>query len=285
MLIFSSKVQSVFNFHRASEGVVLANGHRGYSSKYPENTLLAFEGARLAGMSSIELDVHMTRDEKMVVTHDFRIDRVSDGSGYVANMTLDELSTYNFGVSMLPEGVNAAIPVLDDIFDWAIRHDTGLVVEIKQRCRLDRFIEKFTELVSTRTGIVGRMQLLGFNHVLLNQVKDRVPGLKIQTVSLERYKNQLEAILGSSADCVCLEYEHTHIDDLKAYKQAGLGVRLYLPPGKLGLGTLEYFRFKFGHDVRSEILSWMKEGLIDMISHDDVLYVKRLIDDAGLKCA
>lgn len=276
---------NVFNFHQASKGVVLANGHRGYSSKYPENTFLAFEGARLAGMSSIELDVHMTKDEKMVVIHDYRIDRVSDGSGYVANMTLDELRTYGFGASASSREGKAAIPLLDDIFDWAIRHDMGLVVELKQRCRLDRFIERFTQLVNTKTGIIERMQLLGFNHVLLNQVRDRVPGLKIQTVSLERYKNQLEAILGSGADCVCLEYEHTHIDDLKAYKQAGLGVRLYLTPGKFGLDTLEYYRFKFGHDVRSEILFWMKEGLIDMVSHDDVLYVKRLIIDAGLKCA
>ena len=104
----------MFNFHQASKGVVLANGHRGYSSKYPENTLLAFEGARLAGMSSIELDVHMTKDEKMVVIHDYRIDRVSDGSGYVANMTLDELRTYGFVASASSEEGNAAITYLDD---------------------------------------------------------------------------------------------------------------------------------------------------------------------------
>jgi len=142
-------VKNVFNLHQASNGVVLANGHRGYSSKYPENTLLAFEGARLAGMSSIELDVHMTLDEKMVVIHDYRIDRVSDGSGYVANMTLDELRTYDFGVSASSKEGKAAIPLLDDIFNWAIRLDMGLVVEIKQRSRLDRFIERFSELVNT----------------------------------------------------------------------------------------------------------------------------------------
>ncbi len=276
----------MFNFHQSSDGIVLANGHRGYSSQYPENTLLAFEGARLAGMSSVELDVHMTRDEKMVVLHDYHIERVSDGSGYVESMTLDELKAFNFGAHSLPEGmVNIAIPVLDDIFDWAIRHNTGLIVETKQRSRLDRFVEKFSELVNKKPGILDRMQLLGFNHVLLNRVKERVPGLMLQTVSLERYNCQLDAILGSNADCVCVEYEHTHIDDLRAYKQAGLGVRLYLPPGKFGLNTTDYFSFKFGHDVRSEILFWMKEGLIDMLSHDDVLYAKRLIEEAGLKCA
>ncbi|PVY84008.1 glycerophosphoryl diester phosphodiesterase [Pantoea ananatis] len=276
----------MFNFHQSSDGIVLANGHRGYSSQYPENTLLAFEGARLAGMSSVELDVHMTRDEKMVVLHDYHIGRVSDGSGYVESMALDELKAFNFGAHSLPEGmVNIAIPVLDEIFDWAIRHNTGLIVETKQRSRLDRFVEKFSELVNTKPGIVDRMQLLGFNHVLLNRVKERVPGLMLQTVSLERYNCQLDAILSSNADCVCVEYDHAHIDDLRAYKQAGLGVRLYLPPGKFGLNSMDYFSYKFGHDVRSEILFWMKEGLIDMLSHDDVLYAKRLIEEAGLKCA
>ena len=58
-----------FNFTVAEQGIVLANSHRGYSQCYPENTMPAFEAALAAGTHSVELDVHMTKDEKLVVHH------------------------------------------------------------------------------------------------------------------------------------------------------------------------------------------------------------------------
>ena len=57
--------------------------HRGDSGKYPENTMLAFEKAAEAGADAIELDVQLTRDGEVVVIHDERIDRTTDGTGFV----------------------------------------------------------------------------------------------------------------------------------------------------------------------------------------------------------
>ena len=72
--------------------------HRGCSLRYPENTLTAFQKAaelfdkRLTG---IELDVQLTRDGEMVVIHDERIDRTTDGFGFVRDYTLEELKTFH----------------------------------------------------------------------------------------------------------------------------------------------------------------------------------------------
>ena len=54
--------------------------HRGYSGKYPENTMLAFQKAVEVGCDGIELDVQLTRDGVLVIIHDERIDRTTDRS-------------------------------------------------------------------------------------------------------------------------------------------------------------------------------------------------------------
>ena len=57
--------------------------HRGYSSKYPENTILAFSKAIEIGADAIELDVHKTKDNVLVVIHDEKVNRTHRGKGYV----------------------------------------------------------------------------------------------------------------------------------------------------------------------------------------------------------
>lgn len=66
--------------------------HRGCSQKYPENTLLAFEkAAEIIGLEGIELDIQMTKDNELVVIHDERVDRTTEGIGFVRDYTLKEL--------------------------------------------------------------------------------------------------------------------------------------------------------------------------------------------------
>jgi glycerophosphoryl diester phosphodiesterase len=64
----------------------LVVAHRGYSSKYPENTLLAVEEAYKAGANAVEIDLRMTRDGEIVLLHDESVDRTTDGSGFVKEM-------------------------------------------------------------------------------------------------------------------------------------------------------------------------------------------------------
>ncbi len=131
----------VFTFHRAAEGIVLANSHRGYSSCAPENTFPAFEAARLAGTHCIEIDIHLTADNQLVVTHDHRIDRVSTGQGFVEQLTYPQLLESDFGVKYHPAFSGTRIPLLADVLRWAIENHMGLIVEVKQRRRHDEFVE------------------------------------------------------------------------------------------------------------------------------------------------
>ena len=68
--------------------------HRGFSGKYPENTMLAFEKAVEIGVDGIELDVHLTKDNELVIIHDEDVKRTTNGEGLVKDMTLEELMEY-----------------------------------------------------------------------------------------------------------------------------------------------------------------------------------------------
>ena len=69
--------------------------HRGLSGFYPENTMLAFKKCLDLDIYGIELDVQKSKDNHLVVIHDEKVDRTFNGSGYVEDMTLDELKSLN----------------------------------------------------------------------------------------------------------------------------------------------------------------------------------------------
>ncbi|KGQ70717.1 glycerophosphodiester phosphodiesterase [Chelonobacter oris] len=271
-----------FNFVVAGQGMVLANSHRGYSHCYPENTMPAFEAALAAGTHSIELDIHMTKDEKLVVHHDFTIDRVSTGTGYVEQMTLAELRQYDYGIKFDPKFAGTPIPELREVLLWAVANHVGVVLEVKQKLNHQRCAEVLADTL-LETNAVDNVLLLAFDHVLINRVKTILPQVKLQVVTLARYNKQLEATLGSNAASACVEYHYVHRDDLSAYKKAGLSVRLYLHESPPGREITQVYNEKYGIDAESEIIEWLREGLIDMLSHDDIPYLCKLIEKAGKK--
>lgn len=69
--------------------------HRGNKSEYPENSLAAFQSAVKLGVEGIELDVHLSKDNEMVVIHDETLDRTTNKSGEVQTLTLAELKQAN----------------------------------------------------------------------------------------------------------------------------------------------------------------------------------------------
>ena len=89
-------------FPNAKRPLVMA--HRGGMGLWPENTLYAFERAAKIGVDVMEIDVRQTKDGEIVVIHDEIVDRVSDGKGAVANLTLDELKPLDFAYHFVKDG-------------------------------------------------------------------------------------------------------------------------------------------------------------------------------------
>ena len=71
--------------------------HRGANETHPENTLAAFKEAIRLGAHMIEFDVRMTKDKKLVIMHDKTVDRTTNGSGAVSDLTLNEIKKLDAG--------------------------------------------------------------------------------------------------------------------------------------------------------------------------------------------
>lgn len=137
--------------------------HRGASGYAPENTISAFQKAIEMGADGIELDVQLTKDRQLVVIHDERIDRVSDGSGLVADYTLEELRQFNYNKTH-PECGHADIPTLEEVLD--LMKPTGMMINIELKTGIHFYegIERMTyELVEAK-GMHNQVIYSSFNH-------------------------------------------------------------------------------------------------------------------------
>lgn len=109
---------------------ITLTAHRGYRAKFPENTMLAFEEALKLDIDSIEMDVRMTKDNEIVVIHDPTIDRTTDKTGLVKNMTLAEVKEADAGVKFGYPGVK--IPTLEEFLQlMSTRPDIKVLLELK----------------------------------------------------------------------------------------------------------------------------------------------------------
>ncbi|HEY64569.1 MAG TPA: glycerophosphodiester phosphodiesterase [Caldilineae bacterium] len=112
--------------------------HRGGMALAPENTMLAFERALVAGADGLEIDVRASRDGELVVIHDETVDRTTNGTGRVADMTLAELKALDAGYRYSPDngvtfpyrGQGLTIPTLREVLEAF--PDTPINIEIKQ---------------------------------------------------------------------------------------------------------------------------------------------------------
>lgn len=110
---------------------VLVIAHRGYSGKFPENTLRAFKEAVALKAAAVELDVHLSKDFELVVTHDSAFGRVVKAPGFLSDYTADQLMTLDAGSHKGEEFKSEHVYRLTNVLDL-INQTCLLNIEIKR---------------------------------------------------------------------------------------------------------------------------------------------------------
>ncbi|HLK04143.1 MAG TPA: glycerophosphodiester phosphodiesterase family protein [Candidatus Acidoferrum sp.] len=110
---------------------MLLIAHRGASGYAPENTLAAFRKAVAMGLSFIETDLQLSRDARFVAIHDDTVNRTTNGQGAVHELTLAELRRLDAGSWFGSSFTGERIPTLEEILDFAKRHDVVFYLELK----------------------------------------------------------------------------------------------------------------------------------------------------------
>jgi glycerophosphoryl diester phosphodiesterase len=157
--------------------------HRGASVFCPENTLEAFSLAVEQGADCVELDVHLSKDGEIVVAHDARLERVSNGTGFINDHTLDELTSLNFGRLPVPEsspgGRAYRIPLLSEVFSLIKPSAVTVNVELKTTERLYPELPEKLLVLAKEHAMNERVIYSSFNHYSLKQIKALDPAAKI----------------------------------------------------------------------------------------------------------
>ena len=133
-------------------------GHRGCLGEEPENTLLGIQSALAKKVDGIEIDVHLTKDGKLAVIHDPTVDRTTDGSGRVAEMTYEE-------ILKLDAGKGERVPLLSEVM--AIMGTRELFIEIKC-ARAEEKVVSLVEKMKQEEQVI----IKSFNHRVVKKVKD-----------------------------------------------------------------------------------------------------------------
>jgi len=156
----------------AGTGKVVVVGHRGALAHAPENTLASFAMARSLGAHAFECDLRLTADGAVVVMHDATVDRVTNGRGAVADLTLAELRELDAGLHFGPEFAGQRIPTLAEVMEAARSLDLDLVLEIKGEPEPARSLVTQTVEAVLASGWAPRTAIISFHHPCLAWVKE-----------------------------------------------------------------------------------------------------------------
>lgn len=117
--------------HRSPGETGVVAAHRGNSSLAPENTMPAFVAATRAGADYFEIDIDLTKDGVPVVIHDDTVDRTTDGTGRVSDLTLEEIRALDAGSWFSPAYAGTVIPTLDEVLTYVSNGGADLLLEYK----------------------------------------------------------------------------------------------------------------------------------------------------------
>ncbi len=154
--------------------------HRGGAGLAPENTLEAFKAGLACEPDAVELDIHMSKDRKLVLMHDPMVETTTDGQGEIGNKTLAELKLLDASVHF-PHGSLPPhrIPTLEEVIDLTGRRAL-LQIEIKVRADNTRYpgIEQQLVHILSKYHLIDRTTVLSFDFPTLESVRNIEPRLK-----------------------------------------------------------------------------------------------------------
>ncbi|MEU3514990.1 glycerophosphodiester phosphodiesterase family protein [Streptomyces sp. NPDC006654] len=187
----------------------LTIGHRGVMGVEPENTVRSFVAAQQAGLDLIELDLHLSKDGALVVMHDAEVDRTTDGSGPIAEKTLEELRA-------LDAGRGERVPVFEEVLEAV---QSPLQAEIKDVAAARALAE-----VMQRRDLVSRVEVSSFHDEAVAEIARLVPGVRTALIASRYGTDVVERAREAGAATLCLNIRRLTLEVVEHARKADLRV-------------------------------------------------------------
>lgn len=236
--------------------------HRGCCTQYPENTLTAFAAACRYDIAGIELDIQLTADGELVVIHDEKVDRTTNGTGMVKDFTLAELQKLEIAA---PDGQVEHIPTMAAVLDLLapVCRERGLYINIELKNSIVPYPgmeEKILALVAEK-GLAPYIVYSSFHPGSIIRIKQLDPTV------------QTGILAGRLMDCCRLEAD-THCDALHCavtLLDAG-DFRQWTQAPVRAWNTSEPFYPKTKASAPFDVAALEAQGVTDLIVNQPELY-------------
>jgi glycerophosphoryl diester phosphodiesterase len=218
---------NMFGSLRAPGEPAFIAGHRGDRAHFPENTLPALQAVLDGDFDFVEADVRMTADGVPVIIHDETIDRTTNGTGAVAELTLAELRQFDAGSWYSMNFAGTPVPTLEEFLAIFANSKKKGMIELKGIWTPDQ-VRTVTELIYAR-GVQNRVIFEAFDFETLESLAEAAP--IFPRVIIRRYLSSDPVALanrfGAIAVLTNLASLQEHPDAVEKLHAAGLGIVLY----------------------------------------------------------
>lgn len=192
--------------------------HRGASLWAPENTLASLEKAIKMGAEAVELDVRPSRDGILYVMHDATVDRTTNGSGRISDLTSAEIDALDAGIWFGPDFAGEQVPRLDRFLD-ACKGRIATYVEIK-----DGDPGEVRDMLAVR-GMLSEAWTFSFDQAIRAEARAKVPDLRRMVLFI--HVGSVDRAVAQEAQILEFHEDNLSADLVTAAKQAGLITQMF----------------------------------------------------------
>ena len=200
--------------------------HRGASGYAPENTLIAIKQAIEMKVDGIEIDIQLTRDGRIVLMHDWKVDRTTTGRGYVYELDYNYIKSLDAGQWFTKDFIGEVVPTLEEVLD-ILPQDMILNIEIKDTARYHSKIEeKLLEVLKKYPDKFENIIVSSFHHDKIKKLQELEPKLKLalltnsEFIEIEKYLSTNEL----SSYSYHPEINHVSKEDIEKLHAKGIKI-------------------------------------------------------------
>lgn len=212
---------------------MLKIGHRGAKGYEPENTLIAFEKAINLGVDGIELDVHLSADNELIVIHDETVNRTTNGKGEVNQLSLKELKALKIEITQ-------EIPTLTEVLDL-VNQRCFINIELKGIGTAQSVIQLISHYILEKNWNYNNFIISSFDWKMLEETHSLDSKIKIGVLTEESIDKTLAFAKKINAFAIHPDYELLSKENVILMQQNGFEVYPWTVNSENGIQKIKSF--------------------------------------------
>ena len=201
--------------------------HRGAAAVCPENTISAFKRAIEMGSDAIETDVQMTKDGHLILIHDEKLERTTNGKGWVKEYTLEEIKRLDAGGWFNNSFTGETIPTVEELFNLISNTNLWVNIEIKAGFVLYPGIEQALVSKIKEYNMEDKVIISSFNHYSIDLIRKISPELETAILYVAGLYEPWDYAKGIGARFLHPFKEAVYQEMVTGAHQRGMGVHPY----------------------------------------------------------